>query len=134
MAIGPGRTPRPAEVVRRYLDEVLGEGDMGALEELVSNEEFARRVVGFRQAFPDLSIKTELLISEGDLVAVHVIGRGTHRSVFQGVPATNRPWSAGCSALYRVRDGRIADFWVNWDLLSILEQTGGVTRASTASA
>jgi len=26
------------------------------------------------------------------------------------------------------------DAWVNWDLLAILEQIGGVTRASTASA
>jgi predicted ester cyclase len=87
MTVDPVRTTRPAEVVRRYLDEVLAGGDMAALEELVSNEEFRRRVVGFRRAFPHLRITTQLLISEGDLVAVHINGRGTHRYVFQGVPA-----------------------------------------------
>jgi len=120
--------------VSRYVDDVLMGGNLLALEELVSNQEFRQRVVSFRRAFPDLVITSRLVISEGDLVAVHLTGRGTHRDILQGVPATGRVWTAGCSALYRVEKGRIADAWVNWDLLAILEQIGGITRAATASA
>lgn len=123
-----------AAVIGRYLDEVLMAGDLSILEQLVSNEALKQRVMSFRRAFPDLAITSRLLISEGDFVAVHFTGRATHRDFFQGVPATGRVWTAGCTALYRVENHRIVDGWVNWDLLAILEQIGGVRRAATASA
>jgi predicted ester cyclase len=50
------------------------------------------------------------------------------------VTPTGRRWAATCSAFYRVVDERIVDSWMNWDLLGILEQLGGVRRAETASA
>lgn len=125
---------RAADVVNRYLDDVLMAADLSALEELVSNEALRQRVMSFRRAFPDLAITSRLLISEGDLVAVHFTGRATHRDYFQGVPATGRVWTAGCTALYRIGDDCIVDGWVNWDLLAILEQIGGIRRAASASA
>lgn len=125
---------RAAEVVGRYIDDVLIGGDLSILEELVSNEALRQRVVSFRRAFPDLAITSRLLISEGDLVAVHVTGCATHRDFFQGVPATGRVWTAGCTALYRIENHRIVDGWVNWDLLAILEQIGGIKRVASASA
>lgn len=134
MTVQSGHTTSPTDVVRRYLDEALAGGDLVVLRELVANDEFRKRVIGFRRAFPDLSVSTEILISGGDLVAVRLQGRGTHRGIFQGVPLTGRAWSAGCSAFYLVQDGRITDCWVAWDLLAIHEQIGGVTRVATASA
>lgn len=125
---------QPAAVVSRYIDDVLAGADPSALEDLVSSRELRSRLGSFRRAFPDLAITRRLLISEGDIVAVHLTGQGTHRDYFQGVPATGRSWMAGCSALYRIQDGRIADAWVNWDTLAILEQIGGITRAAAASA
>ena len=124
----------PAAVVQRYLDEILDKGDLALLELLISSEALRARVRTFRRAFPDLRIATELLIAQGDLVAVHLQARGTHQAIFQGVPATGRTWTAGCTAIYRVEHGRISDFRVNWDLLGILEQVGGITRGATASA
>ncbi len=125
---------RPVEIVCRYLTDVLTGGNLSALDELVSDRDLKQRVLSFRRAFPDLAITSRLLISEGEFVAVHITGQGTHRGFFQGVPATGRTWTAGCTALYRVEDRGIVDAWVNWDLLAILEQIGGITRAATASA
>jgi predicted ester cyclase len=127
-------TITPAEVVRRYLGEALSGGDSEALEALVAGAELRRHVTSLRRAFPDFAVKVRVLIADVDWVGVHLTGGGTHRGVFQGVPPTGRAWTAGCTALYRVADGRIVDAWVTWDLLAILEQLGGVTRASTASA
>lgn len=134
MTADPALLAGSAGVVSRYVDDVLVGGNLSVLEELVSSQELRRRVVSFHRAFPDLAITSRLLLSEGDLVAVHLTGRGTHRDVFQGVPATGRVWTAGCSAIYRVENRRIVDAWVNWDLLAILEQIGGITRVATASA
>ena len=43
-------------------------------------------------------------------------------------------WDAPCTAVYRVESGRIAEAWVNWDLLALMEQVGAVERVQTVSA
>ena len=121
-------------VVERYLLEVLGGTGPATADELVANAGLRQRVAAFRVAFPDLSIVPHLLLASDDFVAVHASGRGTHRGVFQGVPASGRTWTASCTALYRVENGRICDYWINWDLLAILEQLGAVDRRAPASA
>lgn len=120
--------------VERYLQQVLGGARPEAARSLIAHADLRRRADTLRAAFPDLSVTSQLLLREGDRVAVHLTARGTHRGIFQGVPATGRSWAASCSAIYLVKDGRIVDCWENWDLLGILEQIGGVTRAVGASA
>lgn len=134
MTADPISKSTPADVVRRYLDEALVGGGPSVLDELVSSDDLKRRLASFRRAFPDLAVTIRILIAEGDLVGVHLTGRGTHRAFFQGVPPTGRMWTAGCTALYRVEHGRIVDAWVNWDLLAILEQIGAVRRSKAATA
>jgi steroid delta-isomerase-like uncharacterized protein len=120
-------------VVERYLEEVLNRHDLDALDKLVADETLRLRTRRFLEAFPDLHVVPKLMVSDGEIVAVSLVARGTHDGTFEGVPATGRRWAATCSAFYRVQDGRIIDFWLNWDLLGILEQLGGVRRAETAS-
>jgi len=79
-------------------------------------------------------VDTKHLLVDGDLVAVHLVGRGTHEGMFQGCPPTRRGWRATCTAIYRVDHGRIVDFCVNWDLLALMEQLGCVHRVDTVSA
>jgi steroid delta-isomerase-like uncharacterized protein len=122
----------PKRVVEQYVAEVLG-GRRSA-DELVSSTELRQRVDALRRAFPDLDIETIALLGEGDLVAAHLVARGTHLGAYQGVPATGRAWEARCTAVYRVEEGRIADAWVTWDQLSLLEQLGAVERAQAVSA
>ncbi len=74
------------------------------------------------------------LLAEGDLVAAHVTARGTHEGLFNGVPPTGNEWEAHCTAIYRVEDGRIAEAWVTWDLLALMEQLDAVERVQTVSA
>jgi predicted ester cyclase len=121
-------------VVERYLAEVLNGHDLAALDELVADETLKHRVQLFLEAFPDLEVTTNLVVADAELVAVNLTARGTHEGTFQGVPPTGRQWAATGSAFYRVGGGWIVDSWMNWDLLGILEQLGGVRRAETASA
>ena len=115
-------------VVERYLREVLGGSGPATSEELISNAVLRQRADIFRAAFPDLLVRPHLIVVDGEYVAVHLSGRATHRGLFQGVPATGRTWTASCSALFRVLHGQIADFWINWDQLAILEQLGAHSR------
>ncbi len=122
------------QVVERYLAEVLAAGGGTDPAELISSEELLQRVARFRTAFPDLEVEIGPALAAGDLVAVHLVGRATHQGLFQGVPPTGRSWEAGCTAIYHVAGGRIADAWVNWDLLTLMEQLGAIERAQTVSA
>lgn len=111
-------------VVERYVEEVLNRHELGALDELVADETVKQRARLFLEAFPDLQVTANLFLADGDLVAVNLLGHGTHTGPFQGLPPTGRRWAATCSAFYRIENGRIADAWVNWDTLGILDQLG----------
>lgn len=124
----------PRDVVSRFVSDVLVAGDGRAAERLIASEPFRQRVLAFRAAFPDLAVATDLLIGDGDLVAMRTTGRGTHLGTFQGIAPTGRTWTATCNALYRVQSGAIVDAWVLWDLLAILEQIGGVRRLTATTA
>jgi predicted ester cyclase len=117
----------PKSVVARY-----AEGGLNG--ELVSDVRLRQRDGFLRAAFPDLELRPRLLVAEGALVAGHFTARGTHLGLFQGVPPTGRRWEAACTAAYRVAGGRIADAWVTWDQLALLEQLGAVERVATVSA
>jgi predicted ester cyclase len=123
-----------AEVVERFILEVLTAGGPARLEEVVWNAVLRQKVIALRTAFPDLRAEATLIACDGDMVAVHATATGTHCGFFQGVPPTARRWSSSFTAVYRIADGRIVDFWENWDLLGILEQLGGVRRVAGASA
>jgi steroid delta-isomerase-like uncharacterized protein len=128
-------TPTGARAtVERYLEEVLNLKDLAVASELILNEHFRQKVSAFVTSFPDLETTVHHIVVEGDLVAAHISGRATHRDTFQGMPATGKKWDATCSAFYRVIDGRIVDAWVNWDLLTIMEQIGAIRRTEAASA
>ena len=117
----------PTEIVTRYLAG-------GLSVELVSELELRQRTANIREAFPDLDVTTDVLLAEGNLVAAHLTARGTHHGLFNGVPPTGNEWEARCTAIYRVEDGRIAEAWITWDLLALMEQLDAIERVQTVSA
>lgn len=117
----------PKGVVERYLRQ-------GFAADFVSSPELWQRTMRLRDAFPDLEVDVVALVTEGDRVAAHFAMRGTHDGVYHGVPSTGRQCEAHCTAIYRVADGRIAEAWMTWDSLGLLEQLGAVERVETVSA
>jgi steroid delta-isomerase-like uncharacterized protein len=123
----------PKAVVEQYLIEGLG-GSTVTIEEFVSDVELLRRTETLRSSFPDLSVDIVRLVEERDLVAAHFRAQGTHTGVFAGVPPTGRHCDLRCTAVFRVDEGRIAEAWVTWDTLSLMEQLGAVERVAAVSA
>jgi predicted ester cyclase len=124
----------PRIVVERYLDEVLNGRSVTAIDELISDRTLKQRVVAFRSAFPDIAVEARQVLAEEALVAVHLIGSARHEGLFQGCPPTGRRWTTTCTAIYRVERGQIADSWINWDLLALMEQLECIQRAERVSA
>jgi predicted ester cyclase len=80
----------------------------------------------FRAAFPDLSYKIEDTISEGDYVVQRVMGTGTMKGAFQGMPPSGK--SAKWEEIHIVRfaNGKVVEHWANVDQLEMLTQLGFV--------
>jgi predicted ester cyclase len=78
----------------------------------------------FVEAFPDLRLTVESIVSDGDMVAARVAFRGTHRGEFQGLPPTNREVALTGMELDRMVDGKVAEHWVELDQVALLQQLG----------
>jgi steroid delta-isomerase-like uncharacterized protein len=81
-------------------------------------------VAAFQAAFPDLTHTVEDQVAEGDRVATRSTNRGTHRGELMGMPPTGRRFAGAGINVVRIVDGRIAEEWVVFDALGMLQQLG----------
>lgn len=61
-------------------------------------------------AFPDWRWRRIHIVVEGDRVAVHVRGSGTHLGAYVGIAPTRKHANVAEFAMYRVKNGRIVEF------------------------
>jgi predicted ester cyclase len=72
-------------------------------------------------AFPDYRWDLRHLLVEGDWISAHFVDTGTHRGPFRGVAPTGRRVRTQEFAMYRLRDGRIAEVWVTADNTALVD-------------
>jgi steroid delta-isomerase-like uncharacterized protein len=134
------RIDQSKSIVRRYLDQAVSQGSASAMDDLVSPQvvfsspytpEPIRGIEGFKQmigmlhqAFPDLKIHEAETLAEGEMVASRWTATGTHRGDFMGHAPSGRQFSISGISIYRVKDGKIAEGWVNDDSVGMLQQLG----------
>jgi predicted ester cyclase len=121
------KTEETKAMVRRVVDEVINEGDMGVLDELCAPglaEEMKRMIASFRSAFPDWREEIVELIAEGDTVVGRFKCLGTQQGKFQGLPPTGKRMEVDEVYFLRVEDGRFVDLWGLEDDLNRMRQLG----------
>jgi steroid delta-isomerase-like uncharacterized protein len=77
-------------------------------------------------AFPDVTIEVQRLCAAGEWVIAESVSTATHRGPFMGVPPTGKRVTAHVCTLIRVRDGKMIEESVYYDLLERLAQIGSV--------
>ena len=136
-ASGGDQTARNKAVARRVYEEGIAQGKFDVLDEVYA-ENFvghggARRFThaegraeaeGWRSAFPDLTVTIDLIVAEGDLVAVRWTARGTNTGTGNGLPATGKRVEVAGTAIFRIVDGKIVEEWTSGDALGLLRQLG----------
>ena len=76
-------------------------------------------------SFPDLQVKTEDLIAEGDKVVERWTQSGTYTGAsFMGAPVSGRQFSVTGTSIYRIMNGKIVEHWGEMDFLGVLQQLG----------
>ncbi len=79
---------------------------------------------GFSDAFPDIWFTFEDLIAEGDMVVGRGVIEGTQAGQFLNLPPSNKKIKWTGTRMFRVRDGKVSEGWINFDLLSVFQQMG----------
>ena len=77
-------------------------------------------------AFPDWYETVEDLIAEGDKVWVLLTYTGTHKGEFMGLNPTGKKITSKAVDIYRIVDGKLAEYWNVTDNLNIFKQVGAV--------
>ena len=103
-----------------YTDDFVGHGGSTTF----THEDGMNEAKGWRSAFPDLAVNVDLMVAEGDLVAVRWTARGTNTGTGNGVPATGRKVEVSGTAIFRFEDGKIAEEWTSANTLGLLTQLG----------
>ena len=125
-------------IVRRYLEEVLNQGRLAAIDELVAPNfvlhdnpypDDAPGPAGVRNAcvhqsasFPDQHYTIEDIFGEGDRIAVRATYHFTHSVEVAGVPPTGRRIAVRDLNLCRVVDRQLVEQWWAFDVSGMLEQ------------
>jgi steroid delta-isomerase-like uncharacterized protein len=127
-------------VVRRWV-EAFNEGNLDAVDELLTDsyvrhdpnspevrgpEEERQLIAMYRSAFPDLRFTIEDMMAEDDRVATRLGISATHKGELLGIPPTENRLSFTAMELYRLREGKIDEQWVNVDTLGMMQQIGAI--------
>lgn len=87
----------------------------------------------FSNAFPDVWFTFEDLIAEGDLVVGRGVINGTHTGNFMGmVPPTGKKLQWTGTRMFRVKNGKVTEGWINLDFLGLLQQMGVIPPTGPA--
>jgi predicted ester cyclase len=85
---------------------------------------FKELAKGFIDAVSDFQEAVEDQIAEDDKVATRISGRGKHTGPLLGASPTGKDLKWRAIGITRFVDGRIAEEWVEFDGLSLLQQLG----------
>ena len=105
---------------------------MSGTPEPLNNDGWNAFMVQFTEAFPDAQISVAASVAQRDLVASRWTISGTHRGMFQGVPATGRLVTFTGIDFNRIVDGKVAEHWAQFDLVAVLQQMGALPAPAHA--
>jgi steroid delta-isomerase-like uncharacterized protein len=85
-------------------------------------------------AFPDLRHTVEDLFAEDDRVVLRMRIRGTHTGEFMGLPPTGRTIALSSINVLRCAGGKVAEQWIEYDALGMLQQLGAIPSPEQPTA
>jgi predicted ester cyclase len=128
-------------LVRRYLEEVVNTGDVTRIAEFIAPEyeevyrnvrypmgiEGAKKhILGGRETYPDIVVRVERQIAEGDWVVSQITARGTQRGTWLGIKPTGKVLEFTGVNVDKVVNGRIVEHGGAANLLEPLLEIGAV--------
>jgi steroid delta-isomerase-like uncharacterized protein len=89
-----------------------------------SREDFKQWFAGLSTAFPDLDFSLDDILAEGDKAAYRYTLHATQSGSWRGAAPTGKSVTITAMAFVRLREGKIAELWLNTDALGLVQQLG----------
>ena len=129
-------------IASQFYSDVINKGDT-VIMKLIMAENFIdhnaapnlpKGIEGFKQfltmvgtAFPDVQVKIEEIITEGDKVVVRLTINGTQTGVLMGnIPPSGKHAVWTGIDILKIENGKITERWSQRDLLGLMKQIGAV--------
>lgn len=129
------------KVIRRFIDEVVNNGDFLVLNQLVQPNYTYRSpdqqldgpkaleglLAAYHTAFPDMHVRIDDLVNGSDKVVISVTFTGTNDGELMGIAPTGKPICINGMILSRFQDGKIIEEYEILDMLTMFQQLGIVS-------
>jgi predicted ester cyclase len=136
------------QISRRLLEEAFGKGNLGAFDELCSEDHRSHDpVIGdtdrlgakqacrmYRGAFHDLKPTILAAHTDGDVCVKRWRMTGTHDGELMGFEPTGVRCTVEGITIDRFKGGKIAESWTQWDALGLMRQIGVSPTVGAAAA
>jgi steroid delta-isomerase-like uncharacterized protein len=124
---------------RRMYEEIFNKKNMAAVEQFFATDWVCHPLPpgmppgldGMKQwhalmnkAFPDMQVKLEDIVAEGDKMACRWAATATHKGEFMGMPSTNKQVTITGLHIDRIASGKIAETWNYSDMMGVMQQLG----------
>jgi steroid delta-isomerase-like uncharacterized protein len=73
---------------------------------------------------PDSQVDVQMMVAEGDLVAIWATYSGTQEGAMGPFPPSGKKIVLDFGAVFRVENEKLTELWVTWDNLTALSQLG----------
>jgi len=113
--------------ISSYLDALSGKDKPASLQDQYiadSDQELKEHIVFFEGSFPHYEILADDMIAEDDKVAVLARFRGAHKGELLGIAPTGKEVDVPFTITYRLDGGKIAQHWMSFDRMMLMEQLG----------
>lgn len=111
------------QLIGEYFNALSGRPKTEKLmDQYISDPGLKEHIRVAEAAFPKYELIPSLIVAESDLVAVRATFRGVHEGEFAGIQPTGKQVSADVMIFYRIREGRIAEHWLQMDTAGLIEQ------------
>jgi predicted ester cyclase len=109
------------EIVRRFLTEVVGKGDLTHIDQLLAPnyrnvmtgqqgiDAFKQYIGSMHSALPDMAARIDNVIGEGDDVVARITMTGTNTGPFMGAKPTGKAVTVRLLSYFHLSNGRIVE-------------------------
>jgi steroid delta-isomerase-like uncharacterized protein len=127
-------TEQNKALARQFIEEIFEQGRVEAVDELCADDFIGHTWGnadrdGLRAAMDRVSkglagahFEIEEMIAEDDRVAVRLTASARQVGEFMGMPASGRSYEIGEIHIFRMRDGKVAEHWHQFDSAAMMKQ------------
>jgi steroid delta-isomerase-like uncharacterized protein len=135
----PGITMGESKAIMDQVLTIWNEGDTSIADDLYSSDytrhhptpaaraslnDFKKTVATNRQVFPDYRLSFDEILTKDDRIIAFATVTGTNTGPLEGSPATGKKIHMNGIYVYLIKDGKIAEEWTYFNLLSYYQQLG----------